>query len=247
MSGGHMTGGHKGQGAGSHRAVAARDRTGLLAAVRRSALRRHGVALALLLPAAALALGTAAMQYQTVYLPTTMSRAHGPQGSGGWSHLDATTTEDSVAFHREVSARIVARPETSAAATGAAAGGGSDRSVVLRVQFGAPPSAPLRRCRTVVVGSDGAQYSAIGYTDPQNAGSAATERDVSAGCVPERRPGPDLALGAKALSESPDAEGPRPQRWERTLTVQLPAGVTPAEVRIGWQEPDYLELAVPAS
>lgn len=214
----------------------------LLAAPEQSFLRRNRLGLVLLVPALALALGTTAMHYATVYRPSAPTSAHAA-GADGWSRMDVRLSPSGVDVHRVVAARITAQEDLGAVEEVSLPG---THIVRLEIEFEAPSDSPLVSCGWRILGTDGDLYTPFAVGQP-GGGSEENAALEQRSCVPESTPGPGYGFGDETVVEDPFAEGPRPQTWTRAVLVSVPDGVDVSAVRIGWEPPDYLELPAPGA
>ena len=220
----------------------ASGRRRLLAPLAQSFLRRNRTGLILLGPALLLALGTAAMQYQSVYLPTTMSAPHTAEADG-WSRLDVQIAPSGVPVHRVVAARIAAKEDLGPVQDVSQPG---THIVRLEVAFEAPSASPLVSCSWRILGTDGDRYTPLAVGE-EGGGEGERAAFDQGSCVPAATPGPSYGFGDDAPVEDPSAAGPRPPTWTRVALVSVPDGVDVDSVQIGWEPPDYLELPAPGA
>ncbi|MCP1387883.1 hypothetical protein M5J20_06720 [Corynebacterium sp. TA-R-1] len=110
---------------------------------------------------------------------------------------------------------------------------------LVMTQWSAPADAVLVRCRMWATGSDGREYH---LTDGifGDAGMIA-DLSQSSACTPPAEQGPAYdALESKVMPGTP-----RPESWRKITPVAMPAGVQPAELHLGWEEPRYVTLVLP--
>jgi hypothetical protein len=62
-------------------------------------------------------------------------------------------------------------------------------------------------------------------------------------CVPPDARGPDAAMGEFGGGADPD-DPPRPAQWTVSPVIVVPASVTPTEVDLWWEMPDYVSFAI---
>lgn len=107
------------------------------------------------------------------------------------------------------------------------------RSVTL--DFRAEPDQVLKSCMVTLVDDEGRSYR-VGSVD-----DAVGPRTTV--CVPEETPGPSLAVVPSfqrgALEEG---QQPRPKEWTVRPAVAVPSDAKIVEVRISWENPDYVTL-----
>lgn len=197
---------------------------------------RNRLWLLLLLPLLALALAATSFRLVTLYLPWEWSRPLMANGTEGTLRQTFLGTDD-VRRGREVTVTAVEFVTVDEFDTAVPPPGATLRTITLA--FDADPDQILDRCTVIVVDTRGNQYAA------GKAGTISTDPRRSfvldsISCVPYDTPGP--TMGSDEVIEP---KVPRPRTWSVTLPVALPDDATPAELRIGWSQPEYLILGLP--
>jgi hypothetical protein len=109
------------------------------------------------------------------------------------------------------------------------------KAFTVTLSLEADPDLPLSVCNLAIRDADRNRYDYL-----RDFGSL--DQPVSA-CVPPETPGPNAAMGDLGGGSDPDAR-PRPAAWTVSPVIVVPAGVTPTEVDLWWQMPNYVSLAV---
>lgn len=118
---------------------------------------------------------------------------------------------------------------------------GFDMWAVL-TEWSAPKESILKGCELWAIGDDGSTYPlgqwAIGMPDLQE------------GCVPPGKEGPSLEWDIDAHPDDMTTltltdGSPRPKSWKKISVIVAPAGVTPKELRFGWDQPRFMTLPLP--
>ena len=118
---------------------------------------------------------------------------------------------------------------------------GFDMWAVL-TEWSAAPEAVLKDCQMWAIGDDDVTYPLAPW--------ALALDDLSQPCVPPGEEGPYLEWDINLDISDPNAmvlmEGnPRPEAWKKISVIVAPAGVTPQELRFGWEEPRFMTLTLP--
>ncbi|MEO7269890.1 MAG: hypothetical protein ABIW49_11855, partial [Knoellia sp.] len=110
------------------------------------------------------------------------------------------------------------------------------RTVTL--DFEAEPDQVLKGCALTLIDDRGREYRVGSTFDALGPGTTV--------CVPEETPGPSLAVLKKdargAISED---EQPRPRTWSTAPRIPVPEDATFVELRISFEDPDYVTLRLP--
>lgn len=108
----------------------------------------------------------------------------------------------------------------------------------VRLNFRAEPDQPLKSCAVTLVDDRGREYR-VGHLN-----DAIGPRVHN--CVPEDAPGPSVAVLEKdQRGATPTGEEPRPAQWSTTPAIAVPEDATLVELRISFEEPDYVTLTLP--
>ena len=201
--------------------------------------RRNRLWVALLIPTLLLALLASGFRLTTLYWPWEWSRGTST-GTTGTLHQRFLGFDDSH-HDRTVDVKVIA-VERTPTLDGAAP---VDGAVLWRVdlQLTAEPDQLLRGpCHLELVDAEGVRYGVLAGKQPADPGSYWLRPIVAPECVPEGAPGPELEPFS---GERVEPEVDRPRTWVHAASVVTPQGVTPERVRIGWTQPEYLELQVP--
>lgn len=200
--------------------------------------QRNRLWLALGIPLLALAVLASSFRLLTLYLPWQWSaptHAHSAEGTLRQKYLEL----DGVTRDREVTVRVVSlEPQESADGLVAV-----DGATLWRVdlELTAEPDQFLELCHVELADVDGNRYDFASGLIPATSGDY-IPAPVAITCVPEDAPGPTVSLFTDEIVESPI---PRPDSWNIHVLFAVPTGVTPTEVRVGWQQPEHLVLLPP--
>jgi len=105
----------------------------------------------------------------------------------------------------------------------------------VRLDFRADPDEVLKHCALTLVGDDGREYRVGHIFD--SLGPTVTN------CVPEETPGPSAPIQRNEARGDLDAdEQPRPREWSATPSIAVPKDATFVELRISFENPDYVTL-----
>jgi hypothetical protein len=108
----------------------------------------------------------------------------------------------------------------------------------VRLDFRAEPDQTLKSCALTLVDDEGRQYRVGHVSDP--IGPRVTT------CVPRDRPGPGMAVLDSMSRGALDAgELPRPREWSVSPAIAVPRGARLVELRISFENPDYVTLRLP--
>lgn len=108
----------------------------------------------------------------------------------------------------------------------------------VRLDFRAAPDQVLKACALTLVDDRGRQYRVGHVLD--GIGPKTTV------CVPEDTPGPSLAvLESMARGALPPEEQPRPGEWSVEPAIAVPEDARFVELRISFEDPDYVTLRLP--
>lgn len=108
----------------------------------------------------------------------------------------------------------------------------------VRLDFRAAPDQPLKNCALTLVDDEGRQYR-VGHV---NDGIGPKTRV----CVPEETPGPGLPIvESEVRGRLPEGEQPRPREWSVSPAIAVPEDATFVELRISFEDPDYVTLRLP--
>lgn len=108
----------------------------------------------------------------------------------------------------------------------------------VRLDFRAEPDQTLKNCALTLVDDEGRQYR-VGHVF-DSIGPSVTV------CVPEDRPGPSAAvLDSMPRGALPPKELPRPREWSVSPAVAVPKDARLVELRISFENPDYVTLRLP--
>ncbi|MFW5473524.1 hypothetical protein ACOCJ5_09450 [Knoellia sp. CPCC 206450] len=106
------------------------------------------------------------------------------------------------------------------------------------LDFRAEPDQTLKNCAVTLVDDRGRQYR-VGHVQ-DGIGPTVTN------CVPEETPGPSVAIfETERRGALPPKELPRPREWSTSPTVAAPKDARFVEVRISFENPDYVTLRLP--
>ncbi|MFC7490916.1 MULTISPECIES: hypothetical protein [unclassified Knoellia] len=110
------------------------------------------------------------------------------------------------------------------------------RTVTL--DFEAEPDQVLKNCAVTLIDDRGREYRVGGASDAIGPGTTA--------CVPEDTPGPSLpVLRNEPRGAIPEDEEPRPRTWSTATRIPVPEDATFVELRISFENPDYVTLRLP--
>jgi hypothetical protein len=108
----------------------------------------------------------------------------------------------------------------------------------VKLDFSAAPDQPLKNCALTLIDDEGREYRVGGLFD--RLGPRVTT------CVPEDTPGPSLpVLKAEQRGSIPEDEQPRPAEWSASPAVVVPEDARFVELRISFENPDYVSLRLP--
>ncbi|KGN37941.1 hypothetical protein [Knoellia subterranea] len=108
----------------------------------------------------------------------------------------------------------------------------------VNLDFRADPSVPLKHCNLTLVDDRGREYRVGHLFD--GIGPNITV------CVPEKTPGPSApVLKNDARGSLPEDELPRPGEWSASPEIAVPKDATFVELRISFENPDYVTLRLP--
>lgn len=108
----------------------------------------------------------------------------------------------------------------------------------VNLDFSAAPDQVLKGCAVTLIDDQGRQYRVGGPFD--GIGPRTTV------CVPEETPGPSLAVLKKdARGAIPADEQPRPREWSTSPAIAVPEDARFVELRISFENPDYVTLRLP--
>lgn len=120
---------------------------------------------------------------------------------------------------------------------------------VILSQWNAPEESILKGCQMWATGDDGRRYavsnSILGgglLLDPN--------LDTAHACTPPDKEGPGLEWDMENYPDDPtktmlDPGTPRPAEYKKLTLIVTPAGVTPQQWHIGWEEPQYVTMTLP--
>ena len=185
-----------------------------------------------------LAILASSFRMVTLYLPWEWSRpivAHGPSATLRQSFLGS----DDQQYTREVTVTVISTASADRFGDAAAAPGATLWRVQL--QFEAAPDQMMELCTVQLVDATGTRY---GHDAGQVAadGSQNNPTRMHLSCVPQDAPGPRLEPFTGDPVPSPVE---RPRSWRLDYVFATPLNVTPHEVRVGFDKPEYLVLQLP--
>lgn len=106
------------------------------------------------------------------------------------------------------------------------------------LDFRAEPDQPLKNCALTLVDDRGRQYRVGHVLD--GIGPKTTV------CVPEETPGPSMPIfRSEQRGALPKDELPRPREWSVSPAVAVPKDARFVELRISFENPDYVTLRLP--
>ncbi len=195
--------------------------------------RRNWPWLLALVPVLALTALAASQPLLTLYLPWIPSRAHVAVNNSIEFHH--SFHEGDLSLERQVHIELLQIAPVEELDGMQAVPGAQLWQVDL--SFEASPDQLLQGCK-ITLHADQVSYS---YTSAQvSVGGSFSYRSLDR-CVPADTPGPvidDLAGGI--VEDTP----PRPSTWQTSTAFALPEGVTPDELHLGWNPPDYVVFKV---
>lgn len=200
--------------------------------------KRNRLWLALAVPLLALALAASSFRLFTLYLPWEWSAPVTPNASQG-TLTQRYVELDGVRRDRKVDVRVVSL-ETHERYDGLIAVEGA-RLWRVALELTATPDQFLEFCDIELTDAAGNRYDFRSSIVPEDTQSF-NPRPFTLRCVPEDAPGPTLSPFSDEVIE-PTVE--RPGSWTIDALIAVPDGVTPTAVRIGWQQPKFLELQLP--
>lgn len=104
----------------------------------------------------------------------------------------------------------------------------------VKLDFRARPDQTLRNCVLTLVDDQGRIYRLGDLVGPLG------EFDA---CVPKDTPGPDFAFSeGQKRGETPEGAEPRPAEWTVTPAIVVPKDATFVELRVSYENPDYLSI-----
>jgi len=108
----------------------------------------------------------------------------------------------------------------------------------VRLDFRAEPDQTLKNCAVTLVDDRGRQYRA-GHIEDGIGPRVHT-------CVPEGTPGPSVVIfETERRGALPEGELPRPREWSVSPAIAVPEDAQFVEVRISFENPDYVTLRLP--
>ena len=191
--------------------------------------RRNRIALLLLPVLAALAALSASFVMLTLYLPWEYHRAH-VSTDGSPVHLQQSYVDGDRVVSVDVTVRIV--DVRTAATEGDVTAAPGSRLWVVYFGLQAPADSVLEICQVTLVDAAGRVYGTNGGTTTTGAPTFGVTT-----CVPEGATGPRIGFPGM-----PDDSTPRPESWGHQAVIAVPEDVQPVAARIGWHQPDYVEL-----
>ena len=103
------------------------------------------------------------------------------------------------------------------------------------LEFRADPAVPLKSCAVSVIDDQGREYRVGHIFD--SLGPSVTV------CVPETTPGPSVPLFKSQPRGALDLEElPRPAQWSTSPAIAVPKDAKLVELRISFENPDYVTL-----
>ena len=106
------------------------------------------------------------------------------------------------------------------------------------LEFRAEPDQTLKGCALTLVDDRGRQYR-VGHVED----AIGPKTTV---CVPEETPGPGVAvLPSMVRGALPEEEQPRPREWSASPAIAAPRDARFVELRISFEDPDYVTLRLP--
>ena len=108
----------------------------------------------------------------------------------------------------------------------------------VRLDFRADPDQPLKHCALTLVDDEGREYRVGHVFDGIG--------ENIANCVPEETPGPSMpVLASQQRGVLPKDELPRPRKWSVSPAIAAPKDARFVELRISFEDPDYVTLRLP--
>ncbi|MFC7485967.1 hypothetical protein ACOCJ7_05515 [Knoellia sp. CPCC 206453] len=106
---------------------------------------------------------------------------------------------------------------------------------VVTLDFRAAPEQPLKGCALTLIDDQGREFR-VGHSFD------AIGPNVT-NCVPEETPGPSQPILAhQQRGVLPKGEQPRPREWSTSPAIAVPRDARFVELRISFEEPDYVTL-----
>lgn len=206
--------------------------------VKSSWWRRNRIWLCALVPVLALAVAASSFRMVTLYLPWQWSRPIVAEGSSG-TLTQSFQDLDDVRREREVTAEVLSVLDYPTLDGVRPVPGGTMWRVWL--ELSAEPDQHLDGCYIELTDAEGNRYDfSSGLESAEEDGFYLAPWILR--CVPEDAPGPSVELFSNEVVES---EIERPRTWRYEALIAMPDGVEPETVRIGWNQPVYLELEIP--
>ena len=197
--------------------------------------RRNRLWLALLVPLLLLALAASSYRLTTLYLRWEWSQPVVVQGSGTYTQTFRDVQDIARTRTVTVGVKQVARTTT---ADGDQAAPGTQLWLV-ELDFAAAPDQLLGGCVIELEDAAGTTYGVFGAKVYQ--GGRPNLMPQRSRCVPQDAPGPDLDYTGTIVPSPLE----RPATWTASAAMALPEGVRPTAVRVMWNKPGYLKLALP--
>lgn len=108
----------------------------------------------------------------------------------------------------------------------------------VRLDFVAEPDQTLTNCAITLIDDEGREFR-VGHLFDSLGPRVTT-------CVPEETPGPSLAvLETDVRGATPSGEEPRPREWSASPAIAVPKNARLVELRISFENPDYVTLRLP--
>lgn len=108
----------------------------------------------------------------------------------------------------------------------------------VNLDFSADPTQPLKNCALTLIDDQGREYRVGTIFD--DIGPTTTV------CVPKETPGPSLPIvSAQPRGVVDKGEEPRPREWSASPAIAVPEDARFVEVRISFENPDYVTLRLP--
>jgi len=197
-------------------------------------LRRNRWALISLVFLIPLALLASSFRMFNVYLPWTYHVRHA--ASDGRVHLQQTYNGNERDISIDVDAALFAVDHGPSFTEVSAAPGSTLWKVT--VSLYAEPDVILSGCTVWLVDDQGREYGTSGGKTAESS----SDLGDPAPCVPAQAPGPRYDYFTNTITPS---EVTRPRSWCFDAYIAVPSDVKPTTVRLGWHEPDYIELELP--
>jgi hypothetical protein len=189
------------------------------------------ISLVLLIPLAVLA---SSFRMINVYLPWTYHARHA--SSDGRVHLQQTYNGNERDITIDVTASLFAVDHGTTFGKISAVPGSTLWKV--SVSLYAEPDVILNGCSVWLVDGQEREYG----TEGGKTAEYSSDLQDRAACVPKNAPGPKYDYFSNAITPS---EVTRPPSWCFDVYIAVPSDVKPTKVRLGWHEPDYVELELP--